>query len=201
MIIGLTGTIGSGKSTVSARLAKLGALVLDADTISREAVKKGADGLNKIAEVFGKEVIDANGELDRKALAGIVFSDESKRLILNGIIHPQVLKVLKERTHGEKALNPDRMIVWDVPLLIEVGWVEYVDSVWLVTAPEQTRINRITARDGCTIKQAQSRICAQMSEEEKARFSNEIIDNGGSLEQLYQRVDALYSEYSNMQSL
>ena len=201
MIIGLTGTIGSGKSTVSARLAKLGALVLDADTISREAVKKGSDGLNKIAEVFGKEVIDANGELDRKALAGIVFSDESKRLILNGIIHPQVLKALKERTHGEKALNPDRMIVWDVPLLIEVGWVEYVDSVWLVTAPEQTRINRITARDGCTIKQAQSRICAQMSEEEKARFSNEIIDNGGSLEQLYQRVDALYSEYSNMQSL
>ena len=201
MIIGLTGTIGSGKSTVSARLAKLGALVLDADTISREAGKKGADGLNKIAEVFGKEVIDANGELDRKALAGIVFSDESKRLILNGIIHPQVLKALKERTHGEKALNPDRMIVWDVPLLIEVGWVEYVDSVWLVTAPEQTRINRITARDGCTIKQAQSRICAQMSEEEKARFSNEIIDNGGSLEQLYQRVDALYSEYSNMQSL
>ena len=201
MIIGLTGTIGSGKSTVSARLAKLGALVLDADTISREAVKKGADGLNKIAEVFGKEVIDANGELDRKALAGIVFSDESKRLILNGIIHPQVLKALKERTHGEKALNPDRMIVWDVPLLIEVGGVEYVDSVWLVTAPEQTRINRIMARDGCTIKQAQSRICAQMSEEEKARFSNEIIDNGGSLEQLYQRVDALYSEYSNMQSL
>lgn len=201
MIIGLTGTIGSGKSTVSARLTKLGALVLDADTISREAVKKGADGLNKIAEVFGKEVIDANGELDRKALAGIVFSDESKRLILNGIIHPQVLKALKERTHGEKALNPNRMIVWDVPLLIEVGWVEYVDSVWLVTAPEQTRINRIMARDGCTIKQAQSRICAQMSEEEKARFSNEIIDNGGSLEQLYQRVDALYSEYSNMQSL
>lgn len=201
MIIGLTGTIGSGKSTVSARLAKLGALVLDADTISREAVKKGADGLNKIAEVFGKEVIDANGELDRKALAGIVFSDESKRLILNGIIHPQVLKALKERTHGEKALNPDRMIVWDVPLLIEVGWVEYVDSVWLVTAPEQTRINRIMARDGCTIKQAQSRICAQMSEEEKVRFSNEIIDNGGSLEQLYQRVDALYGEYSNMQSL
>ena len=201
MIIGLTGTIGSGKSTVSARLAKLGALVLDADTISREAVKKGADGLNKIAEVFGKEVIDANGELDRKALAGIVFSDESKRLILNGIIHPQVLKALKERTHGEKDLNPDRMIVWDVPLLIEVGWVEYVDSVWLVTAPEQTRINRIMARDGCTIKQAQSRICAQMSEEEKVRFSNEIIDNGGSLEQLYQRVDALYSEYSNMQSL
>ena len=201
MIIGLTGTIGSGKSTVSARLAKLGALVLDADTISREAVKKGADGLNKIAEVFGKEVIDANGELDRKALAGIVFSDESKRLILNGIIHPQVLKALKERTHGEKDLNPDRMIVWDVPLLIEVGWVEYVDSVWLVTAPEQTRINRIMARDGCTIKQAQSRICAQMSEVEKARFSNEIIDNGGSLEQLYQRVDALYSEYSNMQSL
>lgn len=201
MIIGLTGTIGSGKSTVSARLAKLGALVLDADTISREAVKKGADGLNKIAEVFGKEVIDANGELDRKALAGIVFSDESKRLILNGIIHPQVLKALKERTHGEKALNPNRMIVWDVPLLIEVGWVEYVDSVWLVTAPEQTRINRIMARDGCTIKQAQSRICAQMSEEEKVRFSNEIIDNGGSLEQLYQRVDALYGEYSNMQSL
>ena len=201
MIIGLTGTIGSGKSTVSARLAKLGALVLDADTISREAVKKGADGLNKIAEVFGKEVIDANGELDRKALAGIVFSDESKRLILNGIIHPQVLKALKERTHGEKALNPDRMIVWDVPLLIEVGWVEYVDSVWLVTALEQTRINRIMARDGCTIKQAQSRICAQMSEEEKARFSNEIIDNGGSLEQLDQRVGALYSEYSNMQSL
>lgn len=201
MIIGLTGTIGSGKSTVSARLAKLGALVLDADTISREAVKKGADGLNKIAEVFGKEVIDANGELDRKALAGIVFSDESKRLILNGIIHPQVLKALKERTHGEKALNPNRMIVWDVPLLIEVGWVEYVDSVWLVTAPEQTRINRIMARDGCTIKQAQSRICAQMSEEEKVRFSNEIIDNGGSLERLYQRVDALYGEYSNMQSL
>ncbi len=196
MIIGLTGTIGSGKSTVSARLNSLGALILDTDIIAREVVEPNTDGLKEIEKAFGSDAIAADGSLDRKAVAAIVFADKEKRMLLNSIIHPAVLKTLKARTDAELAVNSRRLIVWDVPLLIEVGWTKYVDSVWLVTAPENIRMARITKRDGCTAAEAESRIRAQMSEAEKRAYSNEIIDNGLSLAMLYERVDALYNKYA-----
>lgn len=200
MIIGLTGTIGSGKSTVSARLNSLGALILDTDIIAREVVEPNTDGLKEIEKAFGSGAIAADGSLDRKAVAAIVFADKGKRMLLNSIIHPAVLKTLKARTDAELAVNSRRLIVWDVPLLIEVGWTKYVDSVWLVTAPENVRMARIIKRDGCTAAEAESRIRAQMSEAEKRAYSNEIIDNGSSLAMLYERVDALYNKYAEADS-
>lgn len=200
MIIGLTGTIGSGKSTVSAQLNSLGALILDTDIIAREVVEPNTDGLKEIEKAFGSDAIAADGSLDRKAVAAIVFADKEKRMLLNSIIHPAVLKTLKARTDAELAVNSRRLIVWDVPLLIEVGWTKYVDSVWLVTAPENIRMARIIKRDGCTTAEAESRIRAQMSEAEKRAYSNEIIDNGSSLAMLYERVDALYNKYAEADS-
>ena len=200
MIIGLTGTIGSGKSTVSARLNSLGALILDTDNIARDVVEPNTDGLKEIEKAFGSGAISADGSLDRKAVAAIVFADKEKRMLLNSIIHPAVLKTLKARTDAELAVNSRRLIVWDVPLLIEVGWTKYVDSVWLVTAPENIRMARIIKRDGCTAAEAESRIRAQMSEAEKRAYSNEIIDNGSSLTMLYERVDALYNKYAEADS-
>ena len=192
MIIGLTGTIGSGKSTVSEHLKSLGALVLDADIISRQVVEPGTEGLEQIIALFGGSVINPDGTLNRKAMAKLVFVDEEKRLLLNSIIHPAVLNTLKDKTAEEKKKNPNRVIVWDVPLLIEVGWNEFVDSVWLVTAPENVRIERIIRRDNCTAEQAEMRIRAQMSEDEKLKYSNDVIDNGSTLEKLYAQVDELY---------
>ena len=117
-------------------------------------------------------------------------------MLLNSIIHPAVLKTLEAHTAAELATNSNRLIVWDVPLLIEVGWTKYVDSIWLVTAPEAVRIARIIKRDGCTAAQAEARIRAQMSEEERRAYSNEIIDNGSSIDTLYEHVDALYKQYA-----
>ena len=192
MIIGLTGTIGSGKSTVSARLNSLGALILDADIIAREVVEPNTEGLRQIEKSFGSGVIAADGSLDRKAVAAIVFADSEKRMLLNSIIHPAVLKTLEARTASELATNSNRLIVWDV----EVGWTKYVDSVWLVTAPEAVRVARIIKRDGCTPAQAEARIRAQMSEEEKRAYSSEVIDNSSSIGTLYEQIDALYKQYA-----
>ncbi len=192
MIIGLTGTIGSGKSTVSEHLKKLGALVLDADIISRQVVEPGTEGLKQIIASFGGSITNPDGTLNRKAMAKLVFADKEKRLLLNSIIHPAVLNTLEDKTAAEIRNNPNRVVVWDVPLLIEVGWNEFVDSVWLVTAPENVRIERIIRRDNCTAEQAEMRIRAQMSEDEKLKYSNEVIDNSSTLEKLYAQIDELY---------
>ena len=171
MIIGLTGTIGSGKSTVSARLAKLGALVLDADTISREAVKKGADGLNKIAEVFGKEVIDANGELDRKLLAKRAFATREKTDLLNSILHPII---------REKCISLAKGIcVLDAPQLFEANMQGDCYKVIGVVANEDTRIKRIVARDNITVEQARQRMAAQYSQEYFLDNCDFVIYNNG----------------------
>lgn len=200
MIIGLTGSIGSGKSTVSARLKSLGALILDADIIAREVVEIGTEGLKQIERVFGSEAIAADGSLDRKAVARIVFADSEKRQQLNGIIHPAVLSELKRRSSAQQAKDRIRLIIWDVPLLIEAGWADLTDSVWLVTAPMQTRLERIIARDGCTLSQAENRIRAQLSEDEKRRYSNEVIDNSLGLAELYAQTDKLYHKYTGIEA-
>lgn len=200
MIIGLTGSIGSGKSTVSARLKSLGALILDADIIAREVVEIGTEGLKQIERVFGSEAIAADGSLDRKAVARIVFADSEKRQQLNGIIHPAVLSELKRRSSAQQAKDRTRLIIWDVPLLIEAGWADLTDSVWLVTAPMQTRLERIIARDGCTLSQAENRIRAQLSEDEKRRYSNEVIDNSLGLAELYAQTDKLYHKYTGIEA-
>ncbi len=192
MIIGLTGSIGSGKSTVSKRLASLGARVLDADAVSRALTRPGGEALPAIFAAFGPDVIDERGALDRRALAKIVFSDAAAREKLNAILHPMVRAHMQKETLRIQHEDKRALIVWDVPLLIEAGWHEACDEVWLVLALEALRIARVSSRDNAAPDEVRARILAQMGDEQKARFADEIIENNGGLEALYARVDGLY---------
>ena len=192
MLIGLTGSIGAGKSTVAARLKALGAYVIDADEIAREVSSYGSEGLTVIVSAFGEGVLQADGTLDRKKLAAIVFAEDEKRLALNAILHPRILNVMRERAAGVLAAEKNAVVVYDMPLLIETGEYMHVGSVWLVIAGDETRIARVMARDACTKEEALRRIAAQMPQEEKRAYAHEIIDNSGNLNALYARVDALY---------
>jgi len=190
--IGITGGIGAGKSAVTARLRELGAAVIDADEAARAVVEPGTEGLRQIAARFGPGVIEADGALNRPALAALVFGDEKARTALNGIVHPLVGEwMLAEE---KRLLDETKLIFWDVPLLIETGMAEWMDRVWLVFAPEELRIQRIMDRDGATEEAARKRIESQMPEGEKRRFADEILENTGALSALHARVDALYRE-------
>ena len=192
MLIGLTGSIGAGKSTVAARLRAHGAYVIDADEIAREVSSYGSEGLTAIVSGFGEGVLQVNGTLDRKKLAAIVFAEDEKRLALNAILHPRILNAMRERAAGVLAADKNAVVIYDMPLLIETGEYMHVDSVWLVIASDETRIARVMARDACTKEEALRRIAAQMPQEEKRAYAHEIIDNSGDLNALYARVDALY---------
>ena len=189
--VGLTGGIASGKSTVSGMLASLGALVLDADLYAREATEPSNPCFDRIVNTFGCQVLGDRGTISRKALADIVFHDQESRLALNGIIHPYVLLRLREETEKERS-RQGRLIIWDVPLLIEVGWDRYVSCVWVVSANPETRAKRIMARDGVCRDDALRRIAAQMPDAEKCRRADCVLMNQGSREQLQARVAALY---------
>ena len=193
MLIGLTGSMGSGKSTVAARLKALGAHILDADAFARELTERGSHGLRAIAEAFGAEVLQEDGSLNRKRLAALVFSDGEKLKTLNALLHPLILSAMHARADEIVKLDAHAAVVFDMPLLIETGEHARVDRVWVVAADEETRVNRIMARDGCTGFEALRRIKAQMPQEEKLRFADAVIDNSDGIETLYARVDALYA--------
>lgn len=196
MRIGLTGGIAAGKSEVSRMLRRLGAYILDADEISREVVEVGQSSLVQIAEAFDG-VIAEDGSLDRQALGEQVFTDPEKLELLNSILHPAIRRTMAERAAEWESLYPNDIIVLDVPLLIECGWQDMADEVWLVTASEGTRIKRIMLRDGLSAVQAQARLDSQMKDEEKAKFAQVIIDNSGTLEELEEKVTALYRAAAN----
>ena len=193
MIIGLTGSIGSGKSTASARLAALGARVLDADEISRALTRPGGQALPAIRAAFGSDVFDESGALNRRALAALVFADADKRRALNAIIHPLALEQMRVGAADILETDPRALIVWDVPLLIEAGWDVFCDEVWLVRAALETRVARVIARDGCTREDALARVGAQMDDVKKARRADEVIENDGDKATLFARIDALYA--------
>lgn len=190
--IGLTGTIGSGKSTVSARLAALGAVVLDADSVSRELLATDTACRRAVIEAFGNEILQADGSIDRRKLAAIVFSDPAARARLNGIVHPAVAEQMFADAERGVSANPDAPVVFDAPLLIECGLQDRMDAVVLVTANRETALKRVMLRDGCEKREAESRIDAQMPQEEKAQYADFIIENDGTLDELNDRVDALY---------
>ena len=192
--IGLTGGIASGKSTVADLFRGWGCLVLDADAISRRALDKGTACYEATLRAFGLGILLPDGAIDRKAVAKLVFSDESARAALNGIIHPYVRERLKEET--EKALrdSPGRLIVWDVPLLFETGFDSDVAKSVTVSAPQKLRVERIRARDGATRAEALRRIRAQMPDREKVRRADYVIRNTGTLLQLEQRSREVFNE-------
>ena len=191
MRVGLTGGIASGKSSVSAILAELGALVIDADKLAREVVAKGTPGLERVVEAFGRDVLTADGEMDRPRVGAIVFSDEEKRRVLEGIIHPLV----QERSAALAAAAGDHdLVVHDIPLLAESGIAEAFDAVLVVDAPSAVQVERLMRDRGLTREEAESRIAAQASREDRLAVATHVIDNTGTLEELRQRVEEVYNQ-------
>jgi dephospho-CoA kinase len=188
--IGLTGGIGSGKSTVSARLAERGAVIVDADRIAREVVAPGTPGLAAVAEAFGDDVLAADGSLDRPALAAIVFADPEARRRLDAIVHPLVRA---RATEVAAAAPPGAVVVNDVPLLVETGQAGSYDLVLVVAADLETRVARLVAR-GMTEGDARARIAAQATDEQRRAVADVVLDNSGTREQLAAQVDRFWAE-------
>jgi dephospho-CoA kinase len=195
LLVGLTGGIGSGKSTVSAMLAERGAEVIDADRIAREVVMPGTHAWCKIRDHFGPEVLFPDGSIDRQVLANIVFSDKSKLALLNEITHPAILKRIAERL--EDAQYRDVIVVLDAALLIETGLAQRVDVLIVTHSPTEVQVKRLQAM-GMPSVQAQARIAAQTSPEERLARADIVIDNAGSLEDLVMQVDETWKELERL---
>jgi dephospho-CoA kinase len=197
MIIGLTGNIGCGKSTVARHLAYLGAEVLDADLVAMEAVRPGTPALERIKKEFGTGVIKENGHLDRYKLASVVFDDPAALAKLESIIHPEVVKVVSEKiAEYREGHGTSKHLVVEVPLLIEIGMHGMMDEVWVVIADPDKQISRVMKRSKLNKKEVLKRINAQMSQTEKCRYANRIIDNSGTMENTIQQVENIWKHYA-----
>lgn len=192
-IVGLTGGIGSGKSVVAKMLAKLGAEVIDADQLAREAVRPGSDGLAEIVSRFGPSVLDPNGELDRRRLGSIVFGDEAARRDLNRIVHPRVAARTAEEIEAA-AKRGAEVVVYDVPLLYENALEKTFPEVVVVSVSPETQRGRIATRDRLEQAEIEARIRAQLPLAEKVTRATHVIDNDGTLEQTERQVRALWEK-------
>ena len=191
MRVGLTGGVASGKSTVSAILAELGAVVIDADQLAREVVAPGTEGLAEVVAAFGEEVLTAEGELDRPAMGAIVFADPEKRRALESIVHP---RVRARATEIEAAAPPGAVVVHDIPLLAETGQGNGFDAVVVVDVPAGVQVERMTGIRGMTREDAQARIGAQATREQRRAIATYVIENTGSLEDLRTEVERVLDE-------
>jgi dephospho-CoA kinase len=191
LLVGLTGGIGSGKSTVAAMLAERGAVVVDADDLARRAVETGTPGFDRVREAFGETVVGPDGSLDREALAALVFRDPDARRKLESIVHPEVARLfLEERQRHE---GTHQVLVYAVPLLVENGLQGMFDVVVVVTADEATRVARLQRR-GLEAQAARDRMAAQLTDAERERVADVLIRNDGSMEELVRRVDEVWAD-------
>ena len=198
IVIGLTGNIGSGKSTVALRMQSLGAKIIDADQIAREVVQPGTPALQDIASKFGPDVLDITGGLDRKKMASIVFADPQAIVILNQITHPRIIDEVKRKINKfNREVKKDAgsgVLVIDAPLLIEVGLDHIVDEIWVVKADRELQIARLAKRYGLTTEEALGRIAAQMPQEDKIKRAIRVIDNSGEKSATIKQVDRCWNE-------
>ena len=191
-IIGVTGGIGSGKSTVARILRDLGAKIIDADKIAREVTAKGEPALNELVDYFGPEILNKDGDLNRKYLADIVFNDKEKLEKLNEITHKHIIERIINEVNKLKEEGKQDLVVLDVPIPVEHGFLDIVEEVWVVKADKETRIKRIMERNKVSFEEAERRIEAQKSEDEYLRIASKIIENNGTLEELENTVAKLY---------
>lgn len=186
-VIALTGGIGSGKSLVANYLFSLGAQVIDADQLSRQAIERGSAGFDEVLAAFGDEILK-DGDIDRRALGEIVFADLEKRKVLEGIIHPRVQKALED---ARKSLTDDQILVYEIPLLVETGAKDKFDLVITVEAPLDVRIDRLKKR-GLMQSEIEERIANQVTPEARRAIANIVIENGGNEEDLLRRVEEIW---------
>jgi dephospho-CoA kinase len=193
-LIGLTGGIASGKSTIASRLASHGAVGVDADRIAREVVEPGTPALAAIERSFGPDVIAADGTLDRPALGAIVFGDREALQVLNGITHPAVLAESTARFRAAAAADPDAIVIYDVPLLVESANEYPFDRIVVAHADAATRIQRLVTLRGMDAAEAERRIHSQASDDERLAVADVVIETGGTLAHTLEQVDALWEE-------
>ncbi|MBU5424148.1 dephospho-CoA kinase, long form [Cellulomonas hominis] len=190
--IGLTGGIAAGKSVAAQRLVERGAVVLDYDVLSRDAVAPGSPGLAEVVEAFGDGVLAPDGTLDRPGLAAVVFADDAARARLNGIVHPVVRRLAAEREAAAAAADPGAVVVHDVPLLVESGYADAFHLVVLVQAPAVLRVERLVRTRGMDRTEAERRIAAQAPDEDRLAVADVVLDGSGAPDELREQVDALW---------
>ena len=192
MLIGLTGGIGSGKSTVAKRLVELGATEIDADLLAREVVAPGTEGLEAVAGRFGEDLVNADGSLDRALLAQRAFSSEENRKALEAILHPLIQRLSRERISQATGL-----VVYTIPLLVETDSTLPFDKIVTVSAPEDVRVERLVQSRGMTETEAKARIAAQASDEQREAIADFVINADCTMEELFAQVDRIHAEVSN----
>lgn len=189
--VGLTGGIGSGKSEVSRRLSRLGAVLIEADQIAREVVAPGTAGLAAVVDAFGPSVLARDGSLDRPRLGELVFADQALRARLNSIVHPLIGARMREL---ERAAPPEAIVVHDVPLLAENSLASAYDVVLVVDSPPDSQVERLVRHRGLTVEQVRARLAAQASREQRLAVADLVIDNSGSLADLDRAVADVWAE-------
>jgi dephospho-CoA kinase len=192
--VGLTGSIGVGKSFVTSVLAELGCRVLDADRTAREVVAAGSPGLRAVTEAFGTEILQADGTLDRARLGAIVFADEPKRLLLNSILHPFIIAAQDEQLRQWGAEDPAGIGVVDAALMIESGGYRRFDKLIVVHCRPEIQLERLMARNAISPEEAARRINAQMPQEEKMRYADFLIDSSHGFDDTRRRTREVYAE-------
>ncbi|MFD1676647.1 dephospho-CoA kinase [Alicyclobacillus fodiniaquatilis] len=197
MIVGLTGGIGTGKSTVSSMFRELGAYVVDADIWARRVVEPGSDGLKEIVETFGARVLAGDGTLNRKMLGQVVFANDTLRQRLNEITHPRIRAGMRVETDAYWQTHPDAPVIWDVPLLFEGETQKLVDCTILVYATPATQLARLMARDQFSQSDALARIAAQMPIDDKRDMATYVIDNSGTIENTREQVRDVWTTIRN----
>jgi dephospho-CoA kinase len=195
-IIGLTGGIASGKSTVSKILRSLGAVIIDADIVARRIMEPGQDTLELVVEEFGRSILKDDGTLDRKLLGSIVFNNKGRLDKLNSITHPEIRRMIEKQLEIITDSGREGIVVIDAAVLIESGMDNIVDEVWLVYIDFNTQVKRLVERDSITLPEAEARIRSQLPVEEKIKKSHRIIDNTGGLDSTREQVKDLWDEFT-----
>lgn len=193
-IVGVTGGVASGKTTVSKIFEEEGAYLLDADLMARELVQPSSPAWEELVEVFGEEILQEDGKIDRRRLAARVFSDSSQRRLLNGILHPRIKEEMEKRTREIERKDPEAIVVFDAPLLVETGFYREVDRVVVVVSREAQQIERQEERAGVSEEQTRWIISSQMPTEEKVKVADFVISNDGSLEETRRRAREIFQE-------
>lgn len=192
LLVGVTGGIGSGKSTVAGMLRDRGAVVFDADELARRAIDPGTAGHAKVIERFGPQTLSADGSIDRRSVARLVFGDEDARRDLEAIVHPEVFRLLKEGLDPYRETG--RVVVFDAPLIVEAGFRAACDVLVVVTASPDLRLKRVESSGRMTKEEARARVTVQAPDEEKERVADIVISNDGTLEDLEREVDRLWRQ-------
>ncbi|MBI3801176.1 MAG: dephospho-CoA kinase [Deltaproteobacteria bacterium] len=190
--IGLTGGIGSGKSTVSQILADLGAFVIDADKVGHEIYLPGKEAWQQLVAAFGREVLAADQTIDRKKLGAIVFASDEARKKLNGIVHPLMFHDIRRRVTEKRAEGFTQPIVVEAAILIEANWLPLVDEVWVVVTGKSAVIERVAAQRGLSARDTETRIASQLSDTERLKYAHVVIRNDGSVEDLKQQISTAW---------